>query len=154
MAIHVRGFFFIFLFFFLPSGLPAGPCWARLVSLQFKRYFYQRNIGVVTAQSTCYLFLQLKEKSCCRTQLKHQVYCHRMQQHVSWFWQHCCATLEVLSDLLLQGIILKLLWNKIFHWSLCSRSISFWKGESSVKKRSRSKGNFTSCFWMLKVLKS
>lgn len=32
---------------------------------------------IMSAQGTCYLFLQLVEKSCCKTHLKHQFYCHR-----------------------------------------------------------------------------
>jgi len=31
----------------------------------------------MAAQGTCYLFLQLAEKFCCKTHLKHQFYCQR-----------------------------------------------------------------------------
>lgn len=56
----------------------------------------------MTAQGTCYLFLQLAEKSCCKTHLKHQFYCHRKTAMcVGCIWQHYCAVVKGLSDLLL-----------------------------------------------------
>lgn len=64
----------------------------------------------MAAQGTCYLFLQLAEKSCCKTHLKHQFYYHREAALcVSHIWQQHCAAVEGLSDLLLQGFILRLL---------------------------------------------
>lgn len=51
--------------------------WARLKQ---NATYSLRKITVkwiMAAQGTCYLFLQLAEKSCFKTHLKHQFYCHR-----------------------------------------------------------------------------
>lgn len=101
--------------------------------------YYLRKITVkwiMAAQGTCYLFLQLAEKSCCKTYLKHQFYCRRKAATcLSCFWQHCCAIVKGLSDSLLQGFILRILplWDTNFSRKVCIQDF-LWEGLSSYRK--------------------
>lgn len=90
----------------------------------------------MAAQGTCYLFLQLAEKSCSKTHLKYQFYCHKKAaMYVSCIWQHRCAVVKGLSGLPLQRFILRILqlWDTNFLHMKPVFKISPWEGVSSYR---------------------